>query len=349
MFPVVVNKTSLQLESSMDNISANISVTATDNVTAIIGIAVVDGVLLLVSFFGIVLNLILIAALIGKDNSELVLSIRVILINILAACVVGGLVSIMYHITSPILQHVLIASVHRPLFCQASVTLSNTSSSGRVLFTAFYGVTVFIAVHFWSRPVLAPKNTKYFILASAALWLLAVAVSAPSVFGQSLGGFCSILGKSTHETVDTNYYHLLLSALPYFLVSCIPIVVTPVLLIQTSCYIKHKTIREHRDSKRALVRFGLFLMIVQTFNTFSQIVVPLLVLGIISLRTDPFLAYFIAAALSDLARTPANVLILVFFKPVRIKVQRWICCCCHYVQATSRSGAVSNITVTTNA
>ena len=336
----------------MDNISANISVTASDcNVTAIIGIAAVDGVLLLVSFFGMVLNLILIAALIVKDNSELVLSIRVILINILAACVVGGLLSIMYHIASPILQLVSSASVHGPLvlICHASVSLSNTSSSGRVLFTSFYGVTVFIAVHFWSRPVLAPRNTKYFIVASAVLWLLAVAVSAPSVFGQSLSGFCSILGKSAHETVDTNYYHLLLSALPYFFVSCIPIVVTPVLLLQTSCYIKHRTIREHRDSKRALVRFGLFLMIVQTFNTFSQIGVPLLVLGIISLRTEAFLAYFIAAALSDLARIPANVLILVFFKPVRITVQRWICCCCHHVQGTSRSGTVSNISATTNA
>ena len=336
----------------MDNISASISVTASDcNVTAIIGIAAVDGVLLLVSFFGMVLNLILIAALIVKDNSELVLSIQVILINILAACVVGGLVSIMYHMASPILQLVSLASVHGPLvlFCCASVSLSNTSSSGRVLFTSFYGVTVFIAVHFWSRPVLAPRNTKYFIVASAVLWLLAVAVSAPSVFGQSLGGFCSILGKSAHETVDTNYYHLLLSALPYFFVSCIPIVVTPVLLLQTSCYIKHRTIREHRDSKRVLVRFGLFLMIVQTFNTFSQIGVPLLVLGIISLRTEAFLAYFVAAALSDLARIPANVLILVFFKPVRITVQRWICCCCHHVQGTSRSGTVSNISVTTNA
>ena len=344
----------------MDNISASISVTASDcNVTAIIGIAAVDGVLLLVSFFGMVLNLILIAALIGKDNSELVLSIRVILINILAACVLGALNSIMYHIAAPILHLVsfmmecqfvsTLASVHGPLvlFCRASVSLSNTSSSGRVLFTSFYGVTVFIAVHFWSRPVLAPRNTKYFIVASAVLWLLAVAVSAPSVFGQSLGGFCSILGKSAHETVDTNYYHLLLSALPYFFVSCIPIVVTPVLLLQTSCYIKHRTIREHRDSKRALVRFGLFLMIVQTFNTFSQIGVPLLVLGIISLQTEAFLAYFIAAALSDLARIPANVLILVFFKPVRITVQRWICCCCHHVQGTSRSGTVSNISVTT--
>ena len=336
----------------MDNISANISVTASDcNVTAIIGIAAVDGVLLLVSFFGMVLNLILIAALIVKDNSKLVLSIRVILINILTACVVGGLVSIMYHITSPILQLVSSASVHGPLvlICRASVSLSNTSSSGRVLFTSFYGVTVFIAVHFWSRPVLAPRNTKYFIIASAVLWLLAVAVSAPSVFGQSLGGFCSVLGKSAHETADTNYYRLLLSALPYFFVSCIPIVVTPVFLLQTSCYIKHRTIREHRDSKRALIRFGLFLMIVQTFNTFSQIGVPLLVLGILSLRTEAFLAYFIAAALSDLARFPANVLILVFFKPVRITVQRWICCCCHHIQGTSRSGSVSNISVTTNA
>ena len=51
--------------------------------------------------------MITIATLIGKDNSELVHSIRVILVNILVACVVGGLVSIVKHISSLILELVL--------------------------------------------------------------------------------------------------------------------------------------------------------------------------------------------------------------------------------------------------
>ena len=297
---------------------------------AIVRTSVADGVLLLAVFIGMVVNFNVIAALIGKDNSELVLSIRVILINILAACVLGALDSVMYHIASPILRlSTSAASVHGRPLCRTSVFLGTTSSSGRVLFTAFYGVTVFIAVHFWSRPVLAPRNTKYFITASAVVWLLAVAAGAPSVFGQSLGCFCSISSNNTQDIQNATSRYSLLVALPYLLVSSIPIIITPIILIETTCYIKRKTIRKHKDSKKALIRFGLFLMIVQTFNAFAQIGIPLLALGIISLQTELFIGFFIAGALSDLSQLPTNVLILIFFKPVRVKVQRWICFCCH--------------------
>ena len=97
----------------MDSIFANVSISDTDNTAAIIGTSVADGVLLLAVFIGMVVNLIVIAALIGKDNPELVLSIRVILVNILAACVLGALDSVMYHIASPILRlSTSAASVH---------------------------------------------------------------------------------------------------------------------------------------------------------------------------------------------------------------------------------------------
>ncbi len=303
----------------MDNVSAN----ASDNAAAIIGTTVADGVLLLAVFFTMVLNLLVIAALIGKDNSELVLSIRVILINILAACVIGALNSMMYHIATPILHLVSSASVHAPQLCSVVIFLSNTSSSGRVLFTAFYGVTVFIVVHWWSRPVLAPRNTKYFILASAVLWLLALAAGIPALFDTSLTtGFCVINTNNAQDTQDPNYS--LFVALPYFAVSCIPIIITPIILIETSCYVKRKTITEHKDTKKALVRFGLFLMTVQAFNAFSQIGIPLLALAFSRLQTEHFIAYFIAIGLTDLSRIPIIVLILVFFKPVRVKLQRWI-------------------------
>ena len=322
----------------MDNVSAN----AFDNEAAIIGITVADGVLLLAVFFTMVLNLILIAALIGKDNSELVLSIRVILINILAACVVGGLVSIMYHIASPILYFVSSASVHAPLLCRVVIFLSSTSSSGRVLFTAFYGVTVFIVTHFWSRPVLAPRNTKYFIIASAVLWLLAVATGIPSLPEASVAQFCSINSNTTQSTANTtqsSFSHFVLYVtLPYIIVSSIAIIITPVTLIKTSCFIWRKGISSHSDSKKALVKFGLFLMLVQGINVLSQIVIPLVAFGFSSLKMDYSLAVFTGVTLSILSQIPTNVLILVFFKPVRSRVQRWICCCRHdYSQGTRSS------------
>ena len=319
----------------MTNVSANASTSTADNVAVFIGITVTDGVLLLIVFFVLVLNFIVIAALIGKDNSELVLTIRVILINILAACVLGALYSVMYHIASPILQLTSsTASINGPPFCRAIVFFSTISSSGRVLFTAFYGVAVFISVHFWSRPVLAPRNTKYFIIASGVVWLLAVVTGIPALFDETVGGFCSFSSNST-QMQDTFSRFSLLVAVPYLAVSCIAIIVTPVILIETTCYIKRKTIREHRGTKNALVRFGLFMMIVQTFNAFSLVGIPLLTFGISSLQTEYPIAFIVGVALSDLSRIPTNFLILIFFKPVRVKVQRWLCCCCHYHKPTA--------------
>lgn len=76
-------------------------------------------------------------------------------------------------------------------------------------------------------------------------------------------------------------------------------------------------------------------------------------LGTISLPTEAFLAYFIAAALSDLARIPANVLILMFFKPVRAnqsaEIHGSVAVVTTYKQPAGGSGTVSNISVTTNA
>ena len=130
--------------------------------------------------------------------------------------------------------------------------------------------------------------------------------------------------------------------MPYIIVSCIAIIATPVVLIKTSCYVKRKSIGDQRESKKALVNFGLFLMIVQGINVFSQIVIPLLALGIGSLQMEYSLAFIIAVtvALLELSQIPTNVLILIFFKPVRVRVKRWICCCYHgRKQATkSRSG-----------
>ena len=310
----------------MDNVSANTSVM--DDVAAVIGSATADGALLLIVFTNTVFNLFVIAA-IFQDNSELVRSIRVILINILVACVIGGLASVMYHISSPVLRIQDSDSVLGPPLCHAIVFLNHSGSIGRVLFAAYYGVTVFIVVHFWNKPVLAPRNTKYFILASAFVWLPSVLVGFATFFDETVSGFCTNSRSSIiRDTLNTSSQFTLPVTIPYFVVSAIPIIVTPSILIEISCYIKCKTIGEHRDTKKALVKFGLFLMIIQGVNVFAQIVVPLVVIGIGS-QNYISLAFIIGYTLTDLSRIPTTLLIIIFFKPVRVKVKRWLCCCYH--------------------
>ena len=319
------------------NVSVNASRSATDNVAAIIGTATADGVLLLIVFFATVINVIVIAALIG--TSDLVRSLRVILVNILGASVMGALGSTIYHISSLTLRLSSSSSGHGRRLCRVTVFLLAISTTGRVLFTAFYGIAVFIVVYFWNQPVLAPRNTKYFIIASAVVWLLAVATGIPSLPEESVSGFCSISNNITRDIQDMISRFALIVAVPYSVVSCIAIIVTLMFVIMTFCYIKKKSIGDFRESKKALVNFGLFLMIVQGINTFAQIFMPLLALRISHLLEYP-IAFIVAVALSELSQIPTNVLILIFFKPVRVRVKKWMCCCCHGRKQATKSRSI---------
>ena len=329
----------------MDNVSANVSLEA--NEIIIRGLrATLDGVLLLIVIVVTVLSLIIIASLISKDNSGLVRSIRVILINILSASIIGGLGSAMYHTASLIIETKTPDSVHGPPACHAIAFLSSTSSSGRVLFTAYYGITVFIVVHYWHQPVLAPENTKYFVIGSAVVWLLALVAGITTVFDGTVMGFCD----SINGNVTGGFNFTLVITVTYVVVASIPIIVTPIILIKTACYIKRKTIKEHKDTKKALVKFGLFLLITQGVNAFAQIVVPLLIIGLgVSSQNDVTPAIILGTTLSNLSRIPTNVFIILFFKPVQMKVKRLLCCCYyrHKHPATNRS--MANINAATHA
>ena len=128
----------------------------------------------------------------------------------------------MYYITSPILQFDSADSVH-----ELAITLpcSHIPQSCKQLWLSivhsiYYGITVFIVVHYWNQPVLAPRNTKYFIIGSAVVWLLAIAAGIPSLVDVTVNEFCSRNNSNvTSDTGNTSSHFTLSSAL--FLVVCI--------------------------------------------------------------------------------------------------------------------------------
>ena len=306
----------------MDNVTVNES--SQDNLAATIGTAAADGVLLVILFIVSVMSIFLLAALLAL-KSELVRSIRVILINILVAGVVGELGSAVYHITALVVLSKDNLAFLKPV-CHIVTFLDLASSSGRVLFAAYYALTVFIVVRWWNKPVLAPRNTKYFIIGAVFLWILAILVYIPAIIYEDSSKFCASISR---DSLNTNALLTLYATLPYFFVSSIPIIVTPIVLIIISCYIKSNTIGDNRDAKKALVKFGFFLLIIQGFNAIAQIVSPLLLLIGISLKDGSLsTTVTVTTAISDLSRIPTNVLVIIFFKPVQDKLKKWICCCC---------------------
>ncbi len=303
----------------MDNLTINSTINiSADGATEVKYTVIIDAVLLLTVMFGIVYNLLVIAVLIV--NSDIVRSIRWILGNVLAAGAMGALGSALLHILRVL--EVLTAG-HRSYglaVCKVSLSLIGVGNSGRVLLATFYAISVFVVVRWWNKPVLAPKYTKYFIIATVVVWLLVAPLVVPSLVTED-SVFCRIPTNEEQRYSEIYYF------IPYFSLSTLPIILTLLLLIITVCFIRRKTIEENSAGRRALLRFGFFLVIGQGINAIGQIVCPAVFLALSTRRTR-LLAGITLTAILDLSLIPTPILICIFFKPAQLTLRNWFCCCC---------------------
>lgn len=198
--------------------------------------------------------LIAIAVLIGKDDSELMLSMRVILTNSLChTCryiqyIVGALGSALYHVSPPARQFrfwpwtATVSCCHVPPYYKQCWTsgvcdilwcnclhcyspLESTYTCNQEYRVLHHCIGVYVAIG---------DSDKFIILLLKAL---------------------QILQQQLHTKYELSFT-VQFVIVPFFICP-----VTLVILIETSCYIMHNCIREHRDSKKAcfLNKFGFFL------------------------------------------------------------------------------------------
>ena len=297
--------------------NSTINITA-DGVAEVKYTAIADAVLLLMAVLVIVYNLLVIAVLIV--DSDIVRSIRWILGNVLATGAVGALGSASLHIFRVMDVLSVGFGSYRVTVCKVSLSLMGFGNSGRVFMATFYAITVFVVVRWWNKPVLAPRNTKYFIIEAVFVWLSVTPLVVPSLV-TNVSEFCSM------PTNDEESYSGIYSVIPYFILSTLPIILTLLLLIVTVCFIRKRTITENSAGRKALLRFGFFLVIGQGINAIGQIVCPAVFL-VLSTHRDRSLAAMTLTAIFDLSLIPTPILICIFFKPVQLKLRNWFCCCC---------------------
>ena len=276
----------------------------------------------------------MIAALIA--DTEIVGSIRWILGNILAACVIGSLGLVLNHVFE--IGSVLDLNMAQYIrtACLVYVPLMALGISGRVLNTTFYAITVFVVVRWWNKPVLAQRNTKYFIIATVLVWLLAIPPSAPSFVSDALAPKCKMEVRTY-----TIYISLWVS---FFLILSFPILLTLLILVITVCFIKRRTITENNAGRKALLKFGFFLVIGQGMTAIGQIICPAVLLTVSS-HIDQVLVATVVTGIYELSLIPTPMLICIFFKPVQLKLRHWICSCRSKCPAgtTASQGITQNI------
>ena len=296
--------------------NSTINITA-DGATEVKYTFIADAVLLIAVMFVIVYNLLVIAVLIV--NSDIVRSIRWILGNVLAAGAMGALGSALLHILRVV--GVLTSGYSSGVAaCKVSLFLIGVGNSGRVLLATFYAISVFVVVRWWNKPVLAPKYTKYFVIATVVVWLLVMPLIVPSLVTE-VSAFCSLPTNEEQRYSEIYYF------IPYFILSTLPIILTLLLLIITVYFVRRRTIGENSAGRKALLRFGFFLVIGQGINAIGQIVCPAVFLALSTRRTR-LLAGITLTAILDLSLIPTPILICIFFKPVQLTLRNWFCCCC---------------------
>ena len=117
--------------------------------------------------------------------------------------------------------------------CQVVIPVITLGNSGRVLMATFYALTVFIVVRWWNKPVLAPRNTKYFIITAVFVWFLAILLAAPSITTDTTTILCA-----TDSTTVNNYTSVYAALVLLILLSTFPILLTLLFLVITVCFIK---------------------------------------------------------------------------------------------------------------
>ena len=307
---------------TIENVMLNTTVNATSTVDgALVEIheAIVNGILSPAVALVIVFDLLVIAALIA--DSETVRSIRWILANTLIAGVVSALGLLLYHIFQGVSAFDANFARRSQTMCQVVIPVITFGNSGRVLMATFYALTVFIVVRWWNKPVLAPRNTKYFIITAVFVWFLAILLAAPSITTDATTILCA-----TDSITVNNYTSVYAALVLLILLSTFPILLTLLFLVITVCFIKRWTITEDSATRKALLKFGFFLIIGQGINAISQIVCPAVSLALSD--RDRALVNTILAAILDLSLIPTPILICIFFKPVWHKLRKWLCSCC---------------------
>ena len=316
------------------------------------GFVVFNGLLLLVVFLVVAMNgIILVALMLETSTARLV---RLVLGSILVSCLVVALGLAMYHISGIILN---LTPVDNPpsIPCTVTAFLLAFGGAARLVFMATFAVTVYMVVRF--HKATTTKKDICLTIAVFLLWGMTLAAVVPMAFSSVVATHYSDSISCGTRPINLNSY---IYAAAYALTFGVgAFTVTTITLITTVCYIRHRTITEG-DVKKAMVKFGFFLLLGNTINIIGIIVPIIMATSVTSLEvvTDteenqkkyeyrPFTeGVYVAYTLMNLSLIPTPVLILCHFTRLRERVMGWLCFCsgAHGTHTLS-SGSQSKLTL----
>ena len=249
-------------------------------------------------------------------DSSTVKVVRLVLGSILVSCLIAALGLGMYHISGIILK---LSPVNNPsnVPCSIKVFLIGFGAAARLVFMATFAIIVYI--------VKSGRATKKYVfiavlVAVVILWVLSFLGASPILSQEIVNKSyldsvsCSLTRNRVYTDVCYGLYVLFFGV--------VPLSVTIVFLVITTCFIKYHSLTDI-ETKKAMVKFGFFLLLGNGVNLLGMSV-PLIAAV---LPTHNEVRTYTAYTLLNCALIPTPILITIYFKPIQKQLWRWLHCC----------------------
>ena len=266
--------------------------------------------------------LILLALLVDRTTTSV---IKVVLCNIPVACIVVATGILVYDFAGIVLVFTEVGiPTNNHGICKAVLFLFGSGGAARLLFLAAFSVTVFVIIRCNIANLLKSHRyiLWYFVGGVASLWIIAL-----------LGTFSVTLNSVITTECRFAKVGALVQLVIFVVVFGVGVfLLTTVFLILTVCYLRKNTITDgDAHFKKAMLKLSFFLLIGNVVNFIGQILPSLLAITAITSDISSSAAVIIAIVsyvLLDLSLVPSPILLIIYFKPVRLKLKSWFCHCC---------------------
>ena len=288
--------------------------------------------LLAVVFPVIAVNTAILVAL--SLESSIVKVIRLVLASILISCLLSALGLIMYHIAGIVLSYSFPVNTPSSQPCTITLFLTLFGAAARLVFVTTISIVVYIIIKHGNA---TKKHLVIAVLvAVVVLWVITFLGTSP-VLSQEV-----VL--TAYVLVDTQY-HCLTVVRPsdqstyifggvYLLFFCVVTSSVAVIFLLIICC-NRRSFTSATAVEKTLVKFGFFLLLGSRLN-----MIGLMVPFVIVITGDHYIfvdgAYnherlnmliYASTTFVNAGLIPTPILILIFFKSIRRRMLRWLCCC----------------------
>ena len=268
------------------------------------------------------IKLLLIAAVIAERSTNC--TVRLILGNLLLSSVISSIPVVFFDIFGILGGLGYLGRFNTRVWFMIGILIFYGGSTAQVLFATMYSVAIFLQIRFWNRPVLKPRSTKYFILATVCVYIVAFISATPLLY----------LYFETTPTAFCNcfLYSFIIMLLHSLFLFVLPAIFSLTILLMTVRYYKHNSLHQdivkHNDKGlQGLLHFGFFLFAEQVIHFATHVLLPIMWMNLLNRFFDD--TFFSVRSVSDgihLTLIPTPILILIFFKPAREILTRWLTC-----------------------